>query len=188
MCLTVPNSTTSSFKTLKVRKGCQRVRLPNFLVALPSGSKSINAYTPITAQPNPSWRATNVIILWCMEQSIGPLISFEQNMSPVTIDVTAEYNSTTLGPFSFQVFVLAAWTDQKFQGKSKSQAIVNHRVLEGRRKVEIVGKGCRKRPLSSVVAGSSQEIRSSKRAKKENLVSSDHQQDNSHRTLRSRKR
>jgi len=116
-----------------------------------------------------------------------PLTFLEQGVSPVTIDVAEEYNSTTLGPFSFQVFVLAAWTDKKLKGKSKSQAIENHKVLEGRRATEIVGKGCRKRPLSSVVSKSSQEIRNSKKARRENLASSDLQNDNSHRRLRSRK-
>lgn len=64
LLLTVPsNFTMLSVKAhTKVREGCKRVRLPNFLVALPSGSKSINAYTPFTAQPNSSWRTLNVSI------------------------------------------------------------------------------------------------------------------------------
>jgi glutaredoxin-related protein len=84
------------------------------------------------------------------------------------------------------VFVLAAWTEKKLKGYSKSQAIENHRVLEGRRAVEIFGKGCRKRPLCSVVSRLSQEIHHSKRARRENLVSSVLQDDNSHRKLRNR--
>ena len=109
-----------------------------------------------------------------------------QDISPVIIDVAEEYNLTTLGPFSFQVFVLAAWTDKKLKGNSKSQAIENHRVLEGRRAVEIVGNGCRKRPLCSVVSRSSQEVRKSKRARRENLAPSVLQDDTTHRKLRNR--
>jgi len=75
------------------------------------------------------------------------------------MDVSEEYNSTTLGPFSFQVFVLAAWTDKRIQGKSKSKSVENCQVLEGRRAVDIVGKGSRKRPLSLEVSRTSQGTR-----------------------------
>jgi hypothetical protein len=61
----------------------------------------------------------------------------------------------------------------------------NHQVLEGRRAVEIVGKGCRKRPLSLVVSKSSQEVRKFKRARKENFDASSLQNNLSPRRLRS---
>jgi len=99
------------------------------------------------------------------------LITLAQNISPVTIDLVEEYNLTTLGLFSFHVFVLAAWTDKKLQGKSKSQAAENHQVLEGRRALDIVGKGSRKCPLLLEISRTSQEMRRAKKARKENLVS-----------------
>lgn len=82
--------------------------------------------------------------------------------------------------------MLAAWTHTKFKGKSKSQAIENHQVLEGRRAVEFVGKGVQKRPLSLVVSKSSQENRKIKRARKENFEASNLQVNVSPRRLRSR--
>jgi hypothetical protein len=114
------------------------------------------------------------------------LIAPGQSILPVTIDVVQEYNSTTLGPFSFQVFVLAAWTDTKIQGKSKSQGVDNRRVLEGRRSVDIVGKGSRKRPRSDDIVKTSQRMRNAKRAKKENHVSLPGPGDTSPRRLRGR--
>jgi hypothetical protein len=49
-----------------------------------------------------------------------------------------------LGPFSFQVFVLAGWTETKLQGGFE----VNQKAMVGRRAKSTVGKGCRKRPLA----------------------------------------
>jgi hypothetical protein len=118
--------------------------------------------------------------------SLNDPYSFEQDISPVAIDVAEEFNSTTLGPFSFQVFVLAAWTDKKLKGKSKTQAAENHRALEGRRAVDFVGKGCRKRPLSLEVSRTSQVMRNSKRARKENIITPELSIDTSSRKLRSR--
>jgi hypothetical protein len=114
------------------------------------------------------------------------LIASGQSILPVTTDVVEEYNSTTLGPFSFQVFVLAAWTDTRIQGKSKSQGVDNRRVLQGRRSVDIVGKGSRKRPRSEEIVKTSQGMRNAKRAKKENYISLPEPGDISPRRLRGR--
>jgi hypothetical protein len=178
-------SEDSASSAINVRAGCKRVKLPNFLVALPSGSKTIKMYTPFTAKPHPSWKTTvsnllNKLDLWTT------LIIWAQSTRSVFTDVADEYNSTTLGPFSFQIFVLAAWTDKKLQGESKSQAAENHRVLQGRRALDIIGKGSRKRPLSLDISRTSQEMRKSKKARKENLVSREISVDTSHRKLRSR--
>lgn len=48
----------TSRSSINVRAGCKRVKLPNFLVALPSGSKTLNMYTPFMAKPHPSWKTT----------------------------------------------------------------------------------------------------------------------------------
>ena len=59
-----------------------------------------------------------------------------------------------LGPFSFQVFILAAWTDKKLQGQNQLSE-TNQRVLKGRRAVIIVEKDCRKQPLALEVSQTS---------------------------------
>ncbi len=56
----VPNSALTSNSEHNVRAGYQRLKLPNYLVALPSGSKTVNVYTPFTAQPHPSWPTKGV--------------------------------------------------------------------------------------------------------------------------------
>jgi hypothetical protein len=71
---------------------------------------------------------------------------------------------TTLGPFSFQLFVLAGWTMQKLQGKHNGEASVNEKVLQGRRKETGVGTGKRKRPTVTEVFKTSQEERKAKQA------------------------
>lgn len=58
------------------------------------------------------------------------------------------YNSTTLGLYSFQVFVAAAWTAKKVpKGLSVSAA---------RRPVTVVETARRKRPLASQIAKTAQ--------------------------------
>jgi len=76
---------------------------------------------------------------------------------------------TTLGPFSFQVFVLACWTEKKLQGKKTGEASINERALQGHRKETDVGTGKRKRPTVAEVSKTSQDERKAKQAKKENL-------------------
>jgi hypothetical protein len=56
----VPDSVPSSTPERNVRAGYQRIKLPNYLVTLSSGSKPINAYTPFTARPHPSWPTISV--------------------------------------------------------------------------------------------------------------------------------
>lgn len=64
------------------------------------------------------------------------------------LDVSKVYNSTTLGPYSFQVFVAAAWTAKKLlKGVS---------ISAGRRSVKVVEKARRKRPLASQIAKTAQ--------------------------------
>jgi hypothetical protein len=46
----------------KVRDGYNRSKLRNYVVALPSGSKTINVYTPFTAQPHPLWQTIGVSV------------------------------------------------------------------------------------------------------------------------------
>ena len=56
-------------------------------------------------------------------------------------DVKDIVNSTTLGPYSFQAFVAAAWTSTKVET-----------LPAGRRALESVGNSHRKRPLASDIA------------------------------------
>ena len=57
------------------------------------------------------------------------------------VDVLAEYNLTTLGPYSFQVFVAAGFTAKHITSLSV-----------GRRPLEVDGKSHRKRPYAQEVA------------------------------------
>jgi hypothetical protein len=86
------------------------------------------------------------------------------------MDVKDEWNRTTLGPYSFQVFVLASWTMKKVKGKNSKEADQNAQALQGRRKELDVGTGKRKRPLIAEVEKTSQENRKAKRAKKESIT------------------
>ena len=57
-------------------------------------------------------------------------------------------NSTTLGPYSFQIFVALAWTAKKVaNGQS---------ISAGRRTVTVVGTARRKRPLAAEIAKTAQ--------------------------------
>ena len=82
----------------------------------------------------------------------------------VVIDVKEEFNLTTLGPFSFQAFVQAGWTETKL----KAQFEANRKSLMGRRGKLIVGKGSRKRPHALEVFRTSLKERQRKKAKREN--------------------
>jgi hypothetical protein len=86
-------------------------------------------------------------------------------------DVKDDCNLTTLGPYSFHVFVLAGWTMSKMQGKNGKDASMNEKILQGRRKETDVGTGKRKRPTAADVFKTSQEERKAKRARKENTDS-----------------
>ncbi len=98
-------------------------------------------------------------------------------------DIKQEYHSTTFGPYSFQVFVQAAITKKRLDGKNKVEGEQNRKFLVGRCSEILVGHGCRKRPLAEDIAKRSGDGRESKRAKKENLL-----QDVTTRLLRSGKR
>ena len=56
-------------------------------------------------------------------------------------DVLAQYNLTTLGPYSFQVFVAAGYTAKHVT-----------KVSAGRRPIELDGNSHRKRPLAADIA------------------------------------
>jgi hypothetical protein len=92
---------------------------------------------------------------------------------------------TTLGPYSFQVFVLAGWTMKKMQGNNTGEALANGRVLQGRRKEIDVGTGKRKRPTVTEVVKTSQEELKAKRARKENIFRHEVSNEVEGRTLRS---
>jgi len=105
----------------------------------------------------------------------------QQELVPIVKDLSEEYNNTTLGPYSFQVFVQAAVTKNKFE------VLQNQKTLAGHRPAFIVGHGCRKRPLSDEIAKRSGDERKGKRARKENLLAVK-EDSGSNRVLRSGKR
>ena len=79
-------------------------------------------------------------------------------------DVKDIVNSTTLGPYSFQAFVAAAWTSTKVET-----------LPAGRRALESVGNSHRKRPLASEIAktnfgGPRKKVKSILKAEDENTL------------------
>jgi NAD(P)H-hydrate repair Nnr-like enzyme with NAD(P)H-hydrate epimerase domain len=64
---------------------------------------------------------------------------------------------------------MAGWTEKKVQGQNSGDALVNGRVLQGRRKEMDVGTGKRKRLTVTEITKTSQEERKAKRARKENV-------------------
>ncbi|KDR70587.1 hypothetical protein GALMADRAFT_214364 [Galerina marginata CBS 339.88] len=100
-----------------------RIRLQNYIIDIRRGkssNKSYHVYTPIAAVPGVEW--------W-------PSL----NVMPMDYDVRNIFNVTTLGPYSFSVFIQAAWTEKKVGGSKP----------KGCRPLEIVGASHRKRPLVS---------------------------------------
>lgn len=77
--------------------------------------------------------------------------------SEVQVDVSQVYNSTTLGLYSFRVFVDAIWSLAK---------VTN--IPMGRRPLEIIGKSHRKRPLADDIKKTA--VRISKKPKVNMLV------------------
>ncbi|KDR76076.1 hypothetical protein GALMADRAFT_210772 [Galerina marginata CBS 339.88] len=126
------DSVTSFYASTKIPKlpptkvCCNRVRLPNYLLTIPCGkisTKTCNVYTPIIAQPGVDW--------W----PINPL----QTVAAMDHDVKNIYSSTTLGPYSFSVFIQCAWTVKK----------VGDTVPKGCRPLHAISHSQYKRPLAS---------------------------------------
>ncbi|KAJ7867372.1 hypothetical protein B0H14DRAFT_3132901 [Mycena olivaceomarginata] len=67
----------------------QNTTAPNFLITI----RKIKCYTPFTAQPGPMWK--------------------QGSCERVIVDVKDEVNNTTLGLYSFRVFVDCVWSAQK---------------------------------------------------------------------------
>lgn len=61
-------------------------------------------------------------------------------------------NNTTLGPYSFRLFVSAIWSVKTMEGTSKQDAATNCQALEGRRAETLVNGQVRKRPLAADIA------------------------------------
>ncbi|KAF7965872.1 hypothetical protein HWV62_41174 [Athelia sp. TMB] len=77
-------------------KADAKVYLPNYKLSIyrtETGDQTMSIYTPFTAQSGADW--------W-------PIISAVA--VPQADDVSQEVNKTTIGPYSFHVFVAAAWT------------------------------------------------------------------------------
>ncbi|KZP06971.1 hypothetical protein FIBSPDRAFT_902401 [Athelia psychrophila] len=90
---TIPATTTTNHPPPKADA---KVYLPNYKLCIPrteTGDKTMNIYTPFTAQRDTDW--------W-------PILS--ATVVPQGDDVAQEVNQTTIGPYSFHIFVAAAWT------------------------------------------------------------------------------
>ncbi|KAF5348274.1 hypothetical protein D9756_010448 [Leucocoprinus leucothites] len=111
-----------------VRKACNRVTLPIYEISFPStagGTKAVRSYTPFITQPGLDW--------WEV-----------LNFLKVEVDVKDDINRSTIGPYSFDVFVQARWTAKKVP-----------QMPHGRRRVETVNHGVIKRPLAAQVQATS---------------------------------
>ena len=70
-------------------------------------------------------------------------------------DVSDVVNNTTLGPYSFRVFVDCGWTEKRMkQSKAAPQLI-------GRRPIQQVSHGKRKRPLLETIARTNKKSKAS---------------------------
>ncbi|KAJ7888620.1 hypothetical protein B0H14DRAFT_3127234 [Mycena olivaceomarginata] len=122
-CAELPDgaSPKSSVKaTLRADRGQKFIKAPNFLITV----GKIKCYTPVhsTAWPNSCER--------------------------VIVDVKDEVNNTTLGLYSFRVFVDCVWSAQKI-------ALEPGPLLVGRRKVLTSNQSVRKRPHADKIAKTS---------------------------------
>ncbi|KAJ7737925.1 hypothetical protein B0H14DRAFT_3168251 [Mycena olivaceomarginata] len=97
---------------------------PNFLITV----GKIKCYTPFTAQPGPTWK--------------------QGSCERVIVDVKDEVNNTTLGLYSFWVFVDCVWSAQKI-------ALGPGPLLVGRRKVLTSNQSVPKRPHTDKIAKTS---------------------------------
>ncbi|KAJ7829926.1 hypothetical protein B0H14DRAFT_3143749 [Mycena olivaceomarginata] len=126
-CAELPDgaSPKSSVKaTLRADRGQKFIKAPNFLITV----GKIKCYTPFTAQPGPTWK--------------------QGSCERVIVDVKDEVNNTTLGLYSFRVFVDCVWSAQKI-------ALEPGPLLVGRRKVLTSNQSVRKRPRADKIAKTS---------------------------------
>ncbi|KAJ7844590.1 hypothetical protein B0H14DRAFT_3139294 [Mycena olivaceomarginata] len=100
------------------------IKAPNFLITV----GKIKCYTPFTAQPGPMWK--------------------QGSCERVIVDVKDEVNNTTLGLYSFWVFVDCVWSAQKI-------ALGPGPLLVGRRKVLTSNQSVPKRPHTDKIAKTS---------------------------------
>ncbi|KAJ7159319.1 hypothetical protein C8R43DRAFT_1234061 [Mycena crocata] len=103
------------------------VQVPNICVSIQGGRKSLNAYSPFTAKPGSGWKMAS--------------------RSMVTSDVRDDVNETTLGLYSFRIFVDCAWTAQKVAKTMEG-------LPRGPRPTVHAGRSNRKRPLAADIARS----------------------------------
>ncbi|KAJ7277035.1 hypothetical protein C8J57DRAFT_1466352 [Mycena rebaudengoi] len=100
-----------------------RVMVPNYMVHIAGGNKGTTLYTPFTAQGGEGW----------------PLVT---EFSRVETDVKDVVNQTTLGLYSFRLFVDSTWSVHRLNGKP---------IPVGRRPLITAGNSHRKRPASEQI-------------------------------------
>ncbi|KAJ7106431.1 hypothetical protein C8R43DRAFT_1140555 [Mycena crocata] len=108
--------------SLRTDRGQKFIKAPNFLITVPN----VKCYTPFTARPAPAWE--------------------KGRCEPVLVDVKDEVNVTTLGLYSFRIFVDCVWSVQRIGEKP---------LPLGRRKVVGANQSVRKRPLAEKIAQTS---------------------------------
>ncbi|KAJ3885488.1 hypothetical protein GG344DRAFT_82661 [Lentinula edodes] len=113
---------------LAPRKGCHFVKVPNYIHRIEkyqnSSTSFLHVYSPFTCRLPSTWPGHN-------------------NIWSGIVDFTKSVNDSTLGPYSFKVFVDAAWTQEHIQ-QAKSASSARH--LIGRRPTLRSGHANVKRP------------------------------------------
>jgi hypothetical protein len=138
-------SPKSSVKaTLRADRDQKFIKAPNFLITI----GKIKCYTPFTAQPGPMWKQGVRCLLSVVGLNAIPDTIFWQSCERVIVDVKDEVNNTTLGLYSFRVFVDCVWSAQKI-------ALEPGPLLVGRRKVLTSNQSVPKRPHTDKIAKTS---------------------------------
>ncbi|KAJ7089611.1 hypothetical protein C8R44DRAFT_751354 [Mycena epipterygia] len=126
---------TSVKATLCADRNQKFIKAPNFLITI----GKIKCYTPFAAQPGPTWKQG----VHCLLSVVG------LNAIPDTIFWQSyEVNNTTLGLYSFRVFVDCVWSVQKI-------ALEPGPLLVGRRKVLTSNQSIHKLPHADKIAKTS---------------------------------
>ncbi|KAJ7020491.1 hypothetical protein C8F04DRAFT_1196534 [Mycena alexandri] len=104
-------------------QGQKTVRVPNIAITMAGNGSGRTSYSPFTAQPGSDW--------------------ISARREKVLSDVKADVNDTTLGLYSFRIFVDCVWSVQKLKGTP---------LPRGPRPLVTIGQSNRKRPLAEEIA------------------------------------
>lgn len=137
--------------TTSIRPGYSRATLQNYSFVVKKGNggqsgktKDVSTYSSIVARVPDTWEApkVSVVALICLCDSTDSL----QEMSAHLVDVMKCVNETTVGPYSFRIFVDSNWSQKRLDSTNGGQPL-----KAGRRKKIRAGNAVLKRPLASAI-------------------------------------